>query len=725
MEYLPLSLRQILQAQGALPTENSVAIALQICSALAAAWEVGIIHRDIKPSNVLMDINGLVKVTDFGIARATDLPSITQLGAVVGTQQYMAPEQGQGLKVDIRSDLYSLGVLLYQMLSGRLPFEGRTTEEVLRKQLQNAQPSLEAVAPEVPTALAQVVEKLMAKDPDDRYQIPKDVILALEALDLPAPSSSIVPRLGDYALMEELGVGAQAVVYRALDLRNAQEVALKVPHRHLVETPADVERVLREASLAARLQHPQVVRVLEYGQQAERCFIAMEYMPRSLRRLITEEGLLEESEALRIALDVCLGLEEAHRQHGLVHRDIKPENILLTSDGRAKVADFGIARILTTLSSRTATADTPGTARYMAPEQIRGEPADIRADLYALGLVLFELLTGKHLVDAKSNQSEDVAPCLKRHRPHVSQDVLRIVQKALADEQEQRYQQPHELRVALERVLSTRAPEETILERPQHHWPGVPRWVGLAAASVLVIAVGAIAFSFLIAGPPPPAPPSVRLLGFSANTDNPTGATPTGGTLEVCGQEPVVAWIAHQHLTPGTILIGEWSRDGLSRGKFESEVTQRSGNMWLERTAPNVPGEYKFELSYGDGTAIGSWDVTVTCMPSFKLLGFSTTYETSEGVVPAGGKLRVCGKDRLTVWFSYEDLVRGTELVGNWYQDGLPFGVTHYETSNPSDQVWFDHNPPTPPGRYTFKLSYRDGTAISSWDVNVTCELPQ
>ncbi len=173
MEYLPLTLRQILQAQGPLPIENAVAIALQICSALAAAWEVGIIHRDIKPSNVLMDVNALVKVTDFGIARATDLPSVTQLGADDGTQQYMAPEQGQGLKVDIRSDLYSLGVLLYQMLSGRLPFEGRTTEEVLRKQLQNVQPSLEAVAPEVPTALAQVVEKLIAKDPDDRYQTPK------------------------------------------------------------------------------------------------------------------------------------------------------------------------------------------------------------------------------------------------------------------------------------------------------------------------------------------------------------------------------------------------------------------------------------------------------------------------------------------------------------------------------------------------------------------------
>jgi serine/threonine protein kinase len=725
MEYLPLTLRQILQDQGPLPIENAVAIALQICYALAAAWEVGIIHRDIKPSNVLMDVNGLVKVTDFGIARAADLPSITQLGAVVGTQQYMAPEQGQGLKVDIRSDLYSLGVLLYQMLSGRLPFEGRTTEEVLRKQLQNAQPSLAAVAPQVPTALAQVVEKLMAKDPDDRYQTPKDVILALEALGLPAPSSSIMPRLGDYALLEELGVGAQAVVYRALDLRSAQEVALKVPHRHLVETAADAERVLREASLAAGLQHPHVVRVLEYGQQDERCFIAMEYMPRSLRRLINEEGLLEESEALRIALDVCLGLEEAHR-HGLVHRDIKPENILLTSDGRAKVADFGIARILTILSSRTATADTPGTARYMAPEQIRGEPADIRADLYALGLVLVELLTGKQLADAKRDQSEDVASCLKRHRPHLSQDVLRIVQKALADDQEQRYQQPHELRIALERALNTQAPEATILERPQRRWPRRPRW-GVVAAAVIVLFIGVGAGGLaLLWGSAPEAttPPSVELLGFSTTTEGPEGAVPAGGKLNACDPKVLVAWLSYRNLKPGETLNGTWSRNGLSRGAVKREVDEGTDTLFFSRPDPNLPGEYRFDLNRQGGEAeetLGSWNVEVTCTPSFQLMGFSNTSDSSEGLVPEGGTVKVCEGDRLTVWVAHRDLLMDTALLGKWYRDGTHLGDVPYEPPNPTDQIWFDLALPTPPDVYRFELHYENGGLIGAWDVNVTC----
>jgi serine/threonine protein kinase len=124
MEYLPLSLRHILRGQGKLPVERAVDIALQVCRALEAAWEHNIVHRDIKPSNILMTLEGLVKVADFGIARATDLPAMTRFGAVMGTQQYMAPEQGQGLNVDIRSDLYSLGVLLYEMLSGRLPIDG-------------------------------------------------------------------------------------------------------------------------------------------------------------------------------------------------------------------------------------------------------------------------------------------------------------------------------------------------------------------------------------------------------------------------------------------------------------------------------------------------------------------------------------------------------------------------------------------------------------------------
>ena len=189
MEYLPLSLNHLLRVQGRLPVDQAVAIAHLVCQGLEAAQREGIVHRDVKPQNILMEPEGAVKITDFGIARAQDLSTMTHTGMVMGTPQYMPPEQARGLQPDVRSDLYSLGVVLYQMLTGQLPFGGDTPWEVIRRHVEERLTPLHEAHPEIPQDVASVVERCLHKEPAERYQTPLEMTQALEGLNLPLPQT--------------------------------------------------------------------------------------------------------------------------------------------------------------------------------------------------------------------------------------------------------------------------------------------------------------------------------------------------------------------------------------------------------------------------------------------------------------------------------------------------------------------------------------------------------
>ena len=155
-------------------------IARQVALALEAARQHGIVHRDIKPQNILLAPDGTVKVTDFGIARAMDLSTMTRTGAVMGTPHYMSPEQAKGLRVDIRSDLYALGVVLYQMLTGRVLFDADTPWEIIRQHVEARPPRVRQARPEIPQAVESVVRRCLEKEPSQRYQSPQEIVLALE-----------------------------------------------------------------------------------------------------------------------------------------------------------------------------------------------------------------------------------------------------------------------------------------------------------------------------------------------------------------------------------------------------------------------------------------------------------------------------------------------------------------------------------------------------------------
>ena len=169
MEYVEgETLKELIRRRGRLPGGEAVAIALELLAAVGAAHANGVVHRDVKSQNILIDREGRVKVTDFGIAQAGD-PGMTEAGSILGTAQYLAPEQARGEAVDERSDLYSVGVVLYEMLTGRVPFKGDSAVTVALKHVNELPPEPAGLVPGLPYSLNQIVLKALAKDPNRRY----------------------------------------------------------------------------------------------------------------------------------------------------------------------------------------------------------------------------------------------------------------------------------------------------------------------------------------------------------------------------------------------------------------------------------------------------------------------------------------------------------------------------------------------------------------------------
>jgi serine/threonine protein kinase len=243
--------------------------------------------------------------------------------------------------------------------------------------------------------------------------------------------------LGRYQVEDVLGGGGMALVYRARDEELDRPVAIKLLADNLAADEAFRKRFLREARLAAQLAHPNVVQVYDSGEADGRPYIVMEYVEgETLAELLSRRGRVPPAEAVELALQVCSGLEHAHRA-GLIHRDIKPQNLLIRGDGTVKIVDFGIAR-----SARgtrlTETGSVLGTAAYLAPEQAAGEEVTPAADVYAVGVVLYELLAGRTPHTAESltqflvSGHDQSIPELRELAPEVPEALEDVVMRCLA-----------------------------------------------------------------------------------------------------------------------------------------------------------------------------------------------------------------------------------------------------------------------------------------------------
>ncbi len=274
-----------------------------------------------------------------------------------------------------------------------------------------------------------------------------------------------------YELGEILGFGGMSEVHRARDVRLHREVAIKILRADLVRDPSFYQRFRREAKHTAGLNHPSIVAVYDTGEaqtpNGKLPFLVMEYVEGlTVGKLIQRHGAMPAQRAISIIGDVCTALEFSHGR-GIVHRDIKPANIMITPTGTVKVMDFGIAHAMnaTTGDRLTATSAVVGTAQYFSPEQARGQDVDARTDVYSLGCVLYEMLTGQALFTgdtplavAYQHVRERPIPPSQRHQG-ISPELDAVVLKALAKKPEKRYQSAAELHADLIRVSTGNTPE--------------------------------------------------------------------------------------------------------------------------------------------------------------------------------------------------------------------------------------------------------------------------
>jgi serine/threonine-protein kinase len=333
-------------------------------------------------------------------------------------------------------------------------------------------------------------------------------------------------------------------VFRARDRQLERRVAIKILHQHYAADPEYLERFRREARAVAKLSHPNIVTVIDRGDDDGRQYIVFEYVEgENLKELVIRSGRLPVQRALDLALAVADGLAFAHN-HGLVHRDVKPQNVLLNTEGEVKVTDFGIARSLHVDQGVTQTGTVLGTGEYLAPEQASGKPVSPATDVYSLGVVLWELLAGdvpfvgENFVAIALRHVNEPPPSLRERRPDVSPRLEAAVERALAKDPAQRFPSmtafAKELRACLAEVEGAPVPVEddlamTLVTPPQHAPPPPARSrskrrgrsrrrLALSILLALVIAGAAFAAVLLLGG-------AGRHHGGSGGGGGGTGAT--------------------------------------------------------------------------------------------------------------------------------------------------------------------------------------------------------
>ncbi len=313
---------------------------------------------------------------------------------------------------------------------------------------------------------------------------------------------------GRYRLEAKLGSGGMSTVYLARDETLDRAVAVKVMHREMSEQADQLERFRQEARAVAKLSHPNVVSVIDAGEDGGHPYIVFEYVKgETLKQRIARIGALDTQEAIAYAIEIARGLSVAHAR-SMVHRDVKPQNVLIDEEGRAKLTDFGISRQLEQ-DGMTATGRVLGTTDYVAPEQAMGHGADPRSDIYSLGVVLYEMLVGQVPFHADSQVGvamkhvNEELPDVQRRRPEASAAVALVVERATAKNPAERYQGIGEmiddLETALEveaaRAGSTTAEATSVLDAvpaPKRKLSSRTRWSWAAIVALLLIAGGTL-----------------------------------------------------------------------------------------------------------------------------------------------------------------------------------------------------------------------------------------
>jgi serine/threonine protein kinase/tetratricopeptide (TPR) repeat protein/TolB-like protein len=501
-------LSKIISERGKFPLREACDIVRQICSGLDAAHAEGVVHRDLKPQNIMLDAQGRVFLMDFGLARSTELVGMTRTGALIGTPTYMSPEQARGEKADARTDIFALGVIFYELITGKRPYKDEPMMATLVRRTKELATAPSQVDSAVPQSVSEIVMKCLQIKTDLRYQNVSDI---LHDLDLILPSQSSGSQSASargaaqalssgsffgprYRIESLLGEGGMGKVYKAQDGELRRTVALKLVRPELASDPDSMDRLKQEILLASRVSHKNILRIHDLGDVGGLKFISMAYVDgKDLHQIIAADGKLPVPRAVRIARQLCLALEAAHSE-GVVHRDLKPQNVLVDHEDQVYVSDFGLAKSLEAHNSAaTQAGEVNGTPRYMSPEQVESGVVDNRSDLYALGLILYEMVTAdlpfqsESVLQAMYQRVTQSPKSPKELNPDLPDSLVNVIMRCLEKDPAQRYQHARDILVDLERADSApQSPTVAPVAAP-------PRWrktALLAAAAAMLLAAG-------------------------------------------------------------------------------------------------------------------------------------------------------------------------------------------------------------------------------------------